>query len=433
MKVTKEQLDKVRVALTIEVSDDKFEEAVEKAYIENIGKIRVDGFRKGHAPRKIVEKVYGKEVFFPDAVEFAIPQAYYEAVMELKDEMTIIAPPEYEVVQLEAGKPFIFKATVDTKQDIALGEYKGIALEKIEEEVTDEELNKYLDEVRAKHAEMDVVTDPEAVVENGDRVLMDFCGKKDGVAFEGGTAENYTLDIGSNSFIPGFEIQMLGMKVGEERALNLNFPENYHEASLAGQPVVFEVKVHEIKRKTLAPLDDEFAKDVSEFDTLDEYKASVLADLSKQKKEAVENQYKAQIANKVTEDSDVIAPESLVKKETENFMNELRYNFSRQGFTLEQYLELTGGKLEDVEKDARTRAESFVKQRLVMEAIAEKEGIEVADDELDKEYERLAEIYKQPVDTVKQMFTMQGQTQAIKTNVLLDKTMDMLLENAQIG
>ena len=226
---------------------------------------------------------------------------------------------------------------------------------------------------------------------------------------------------------------MLGMKVGEERALNLNFPENYHEASLAGQPVVFEVKVHEIKRKTLAPLDDEFAKDVSEFDTLDEYKASVLADLSKQKKEAVENQYKAQIANKVTEDSDVIAPESLVKKETENFMNELRYNFSRQGFTLEQYLELTGGKLEDVEKDARTRAESFVKQRLVMEAIAEKEGIEVADDELDKEYERLAEIYKQPVDTVKQMFTMQGQTQAIKTNVLLDKTMDMLLENAQIG
>ena len=178
MKVTKEQLDKVRVALTIEVSDDKFEEAVEKAYKENIGKIRVDGFRKGHAPRKIVEKVYGKEVFFPDAVEFAIPQAYYEAVMELKDEMTIIAPPEYEVVQLEAGKPFIFKATVDTKQDIALGEYKGIALEKIEEEVTDEELNKYLDEVRAKHAEMDVVTDPEAVVENGDRVLMDFCGKK---------------------------------------------------------------------------------------------------------------------------------------------------------------------------------------------------------------------------------------------------------------
>ena len=166
---------------------------------------------------------------------------------------------------------------------------------------------------------------------------------------------------------------------------------------------------------------------------MDDYKASVLADLSKQKKEAVENQYKAQIANKVTEDSDVIAPESLVKKETENFMNELRYNFSRQGFTLEQSLELTGGKLEDVEKDARTRAESFVKQRLVMEAIAEKEGIEVADDELDKEFERLAEIYKQPVDNVKQMFTMQGQTQAIKTNVLLDKTMDMLLENAQIG
>lgn len=433
MKVTKEQLDKVKVELTIEVDDDKFEEAIEKAYKNNVSKIRVDGFRKGHAPRKIIEKVYGKEVFFPDAVEFAIPQAYYEAVMELKDEISIIAPPEYDVVQLEAGKPFIFKAIVDTKQEIALGEYKGIALEKIEDELTDEELNSYLDEIRGKHAELDVVTDPEATVENGDRVLMDFCGKKDGVAFEGGTAQNYTLDIGSNSFIPGFEIQMIGMKVGEERALNLNFPENYHEPSLAGQPVVFEVKVHEIKRKTLAPLDDEFAKDVSEFDTLEEYKASIVADLSKQKKEAVQNQYKAQIANKVTEESDVVAPESLVKKEAENFMNELRYNFSRQGFTLEQYVELTNTNMEDIENDAKTRAESFVKQRLVMEAIAEKEGIEVADDELDGEFNRLAEIYKQPVENVKQMFMMQGQTQAIKTNVLLDKTMDMLLENAQIG
>lgn len=433
MKVTKEQLDKVKVELTIEVDDDKFEEAIEKAYKNNVSKIRIDGFRKGHAPRKIIEKVYGKEVFFPDAVEFAIPQAYYEAVMELKDEISIIAPPEYDVVQLEAGKPFIFKAIVDTKQEIALGEYKGIALEKIEDELTDEELNSYLDEIRGKHAELDVVTDPEATVENGDRVLMDFCGKKDGVAFEGGTAQNYTLDIGSNSFIPGFEIQMIGMKVGEERALNLNFPENYHEPSLAGQPVVFEVKVHEIKRKTLAPLDDEFAKDVSEFDTLEEYKASIVADLSKQKKEAVQNQYKAQIANKVTEESDVVAPESLVKKEAENFMNELRYNFSRQGFTLEQYVELTNTNMEDIENDAKTRAESFVKQRLVMEAIAEKEGIEVADDELDGEFNRLAEIYKQPVENVKQMFMMQGQTQAIKTNVLLDKTMDMLLENAQIG
>lgn len=432
MKVTKEQLDKVKVALTIEVDDDKFEEAVQKAYKENVGKIRVDGFRKGHAPRKIIEKVYGKEVFYPDAVEFAVPQAYYEALVQTP-EVKVIGAPEYDIVQLEAGKPFIFKATVDTKQEIALGEYKGIALEKIDEEVTEEELNAYLEDVRTKHAELDVVSDPEATVEKGDRVLMDFCGKKDGVAFEGGTAENYTLDIGSGSFIPGFEDQMVGMKVGEERNLDLTFPENYHEPSLAGAPVVFEVKVHEIKRRTLAPLDDEFAKDVSEFDTLEAYKANLMEELGKQKKESITNQYKAQIANKVTEDSDVVAPESMVKKETENFMNEIRYNFSRQGFSLEQYLELTGGKLEDVENDAKTRAESFVKQRIVMEAIAEKEGIEVADEEMDKEFERLAEIYKQPVDNIKQMFMMQGQTQAIKTNVLLDKTMDMLLENAQIG
>ena len=432
MKVTKEQLDKVKVALTIEVDDDKFEEAVQKAYKQNVGKIRVDGFRKGHAPRKIIEKVYGKEVFYPDAVEFAVPQAYYEALVQTP-EVKVIAPPEYDIVQLEAGKPFIFKATVDTKQEVALGEYKGITLEKIDEEVTEEELNAYLEDVRSKHAELDVVTDPEAAVEKGDRVLMDFCGKKDGVAFEGGTAENYTLEIGSGSFIPGFEDQMIGMKVGEERNLDLTFPENYHEASLAGAPVVFEVKVHEIKRKTLAPLDDEFAKDVSEFDTLEAYKANLKEELGKQKKENITNQYKAQIANKVTEDSDVVAPESLVKQETENFMNEIRYNFSRQGFSLEQYLELTGGKLEDVENDAKTRAEGFVKQRVVMEAIAEKEGIEVSDEEMDKEYERLAEVYQQPVDSIKQIFLMQGQAQAIKTNVLLDKTMDMLLENAQIG
>ena len=435
MKVTKEQLDTIKVKFTIEVDDDKFEEAVERVYRDQVKKIKVDGFRKGKAPRKIIENVYGKEVFYGDAVETLIPYSYIEAVKSLDEaeQVTPIARPEFDIVQLEAGKPFIFSALVEVKQDINIENYKGIELEKIEEEVTEEELNTYFDDVRKKHAVIDVLDDADATLMFRDIAVIDFVGKKDGVAFEGGTGKDYPLEIGSNSFIPGFEDQMLGMKKGETKDLELSFPENYHEPSLAGQPVVFEVTVNEIKRQTLPELDDEFAKDVSEFETFEEYKASVVAELNVQKKEYVDMQYKATLSNKVVEMSDVITPDSLLESEKEAVLNELRYSLSQQGFSLEQYVQLTGANMDDIEAEAKERAEGRVKQRLVIEAIAEKEGIEVTEEEMDIEFGKLAEMYQQPIETVKQVFTMQGQTENVRRNAIMEKTMAMLLENAKIG
>ena len=435
MKVTKEQLDTIKVKFTIEVDDDKFEEAVERVYRDQVKKIKVDGFRKGKAPRKIIENVYGKEVFYGDAVETLIPYSYIEAVKSLDEaeQVTPIARPEFDIVQLEAGKPFIFSALVEVKQDINIENYKGIELEKIEEEVTEEELNTYFDDVRKKHAVIDVLDDADATLMFRDIAVIDFVGKKDGVAFEGGTGKDYPLEIGSNSFIPGFEDQMLGMKKGETKDLELSFPENYHEPSLAGQPVVFEVTVNEIKRQTLPELDDEFAKDVSEFETFEEYKASVVAELNVQKKEYVDMQYKATLSNKVVEMSDVITPDSLLESEKEAVLNELRYSLSQQGFSLEQYVQLTGANMDDIEAEAKERAEGRVKQRLVIEAIAEKEGIEVTEEEMDIEFGKLAEMYQQPIETVKQVFTMQGQTENDRRNAIMEKTMAMLLENAKIG
>ena len=430
--VTTERLDKVKVAITIEVDQDRFDAAVMDAYKSMAPRINVDGFRKGHAPKAIIEKQYGPEVFYEEAVNSLIPRVYIDVVKELED-IQPIAKPDMEIVQLEHGKPFIFKAIVDTKQDIELGEYKGLQIEAISDEVTDEDLDQYLESLRSKHAVIEDVTDPEATVQNGDSVLMDFCGKLNGEIFPGGTAAGYTLGIGSHTFIPGFEEQMVGMKVGEERNLDVTFPEDYGEPTLAGQPVVFEVKVNGIKRQTLAPLDDEFAKDVSEFDTLEELKADAKAKLAESKKDAVKMQYKGAVTEMVTKDADVLPPESMVEAEADNYLTDLAFQMRQQGIPLEKYLELTNGSMDDVKAECRTRAEAFVKQRLVLEAIAEKEGIDVTEEEVDAEFGKLAEMYGQPVEQVKQVFTMQGQAAAVRRNVLLEKVTDFLLENAQIG
>lgn len=430
--VSTERLDKVRVAITIEVDQEKFDAAIKEAYKSMAPRISIDGFRKGKAPKAIIEKTYGPEVFYEEAVNTLIPRVYIEVVKEMED-LNPIAKPDMEIVQLEHGKPFIFKATVDTKQEIELGEYKGLKVEKIEEEVTEDELQQYLDSLRSKHAVIEDVTDPEATVQNGDSVLMDFCGKLNGEIFPGGTAAGYTLGIGSHSFIPGFEEQMVGMKIGEERNLDVTFPEEYQEPTLAGKAVVFEVKVNGIKRQTLAPMDDEFAKDVSEFDTLEELKADAMTMLAEQKKQAITMEYKSDVTNQVTNATDVLAPQSMVEAEADNYLNDIAYRMRQQGIELEKYLELTNGSLDDVKEECRVKAELFVKQRLVLETIAEKEGIEVTEEELDAEFEKMAAMYGQPAEQVKQVFNMQGQTAAIKRNLLLEKVSDFLLENAQIG
>ncbi len=433
MNVEIETLDKVQKAVTIEVDQDTFDKALNDAYKERKKDISIPGFRKGHVPRALIEQNYGKDFFYYDAAEKCIFPAYVEAIKAHSDELQPIAEPSFDVVQLEVGKPFIFKATVDTKQDISLGEYKGIELEKLDTEVTDEMVMDELKHKQEQTALLEDVDSDDAIVLNGDVAMIDFCGKKDGVAFEGGTAENYELAIGSKSFIPGFEEGVEGMKVGETKDIDLAFPENYHAEDLAGADVVFTVTVKGIKRRVLAELDDEFAKDVSEFDTLDEYKADIKADLKKTVEESSLNEYKNKLTEKVVNDSDVVAPQSLVSKESENYLNEMKYSMQSKGIELEKYLELTGGNIDELKKELDKRAEVAVKSTLVLEAIAEREDIEVEEDELEAEYDRLAEVYGMEKDKIKQIFLMQGQGDAIRRNILLEKTIQLLLDSANIG
>lgn len=436
MTVSIEKLDKVKAELTITVPVEKFEEAMKRAYKDMAPKIKVPGFRPGKVPMAVVEKMYGAEVFFEDAANYMIMPNYIDALKEAMaadSSFQAISRPDFEIVQMEKGKEFIYKAVVDTKQTVELGEYKGIAIEDIDPEVTGKEIDQYIDMIRSKQAEVKTITDKRNVLKKGDTANIDFVGKKDGVPFAGGSAEGYDLEIGSGSFIPGFEEQMEGMKVEEVRDIELSFPEDYYVSDLAGQPVVFEVTLHAIKRKIMPELNDEFVKDVSNFETVAEYKEDIKNMLSAEKTAEIKNRHKAAVAQKVTEQTDVVAPESMVKEEAESFLQDIRFQMSQQGIKLEDYLNLTNGKLEDVENECRMRAETLVKQTLVFEAIAEKEGLEVTDEDLDAEYARMAEMYNQPVDSVKEIFAMRGQVMAIKRNLLLEKVSEFLLENAKIG
>ena len=436
MTVSIEKLDKVKAELTITVPAEGFEEAMKKAYKDMASKIKVPGFRPGKVPMQVVEKMYGPEVFYEDAANNLIMPQYIDAVREAVEADPFFQPiarPEFDIVQIEKGKEFIFKAVVDTKQQVELGEYKGLEIQEIDGEVSEKEIEQYIDTVRDKQAEVSDVTDADAQLQKGDTANIDFVGKKDGEAFAGGSAQGYDLVIGSGSFIPGFEEQMEGMKLGEVRNVELNFPEDYYVTDLAGQPVVFEVTLNAIKRKTLPELNDEFVKDVSNFETVDAYKEDIKAMLTEEKAAEIKNRYKAEAAQKVTEQSDVVAPKSQVKAEAENFMNDIKFQMSQQGISLEDYVKLTNGNMEDIENECKTRAESFVKQNIVFEAIAEKEGFEISDEELEAEFNKMAEMYKQPVETVKEVFNMRGQVGLIKRNLLLEKVSDFLLENAKIG
>lgn len=436
MTVSIEKLDKVKAELTITVPAEGFEEAMKKAYKDMASKIKVPGFRPGKVPMQVVEKMYGPEVFYEDAANNLIMPQYIDAVREAVEADPFFQPiarPEFDIVQIEKGKEFIFKAVVDTKQQVELGEYKGLEIQEIDGEVSEKEIDQYIDTVRDKQAEVSDVTDADAQLQKGDTANIDFVGKKDGEAFAGGSAQGYDLVIGSGSFIPGFEEQMEGMKLGEVRNVELSFPEDYYVTDLAGQPVVFEVTLNAIKCKTLPELNDEFVKDVSNFETVDAYKEDIKAMLTEEKAAEIKNRYKAEAAQKVTEQSDVVAPESQVKAEAENFMNDIKFQMSQQGISLEDYVKLTNGNMEDIENECKTRAESFVKQNIVFEAIAEKEGFEISDEELDAEFNKMAEMYKQPVETVKEVFNMRGQVGLIKRNLLLEKVSDFLLENAKIG
>lgn len=432
MQVTTERIDKKQVELTIEVDEKTFEEGLQHAYKKIVKQINIPGFRKGKVPRKIVEQRFGTEVLFEDAVDYVLPKAYMEALNNLDDDIVPVSKPEIDIVQLEVNKPFIFKAKVEIKPEVELGEYKGLELEKIDTVVSKDDVNQELENLRQRHAQLEVM--PEGTtVEKGDLVIIDFAGKKDGVPFEGGTAEDYPLEIGSGSFIPGFEEQLIGMALGEEKTINVNFPEEYHSEELAGQPATFDVKIKEIKRKKLADLDDEFAKDVSEFETLQELKQDVENKLKTRKEANAEAELKQLVVEKAAENAEVDIPQGMVDTQIDDILQNFDYRLRMQGLTLENYMQYTNDTIENLRERYQEDAKKSVKEQLVLEAIAKEEGLQVEDSDLEEEFKRLAETYKKEPQEIKEQLEKQGQIEAVKHSIIIDKTIQFLLDNAKIN
>ncbi|MDD2401455.1 MAG: trigger factor [Clostridia bacterium] len=430
MDVIAEKLEKSRVKLTIEVPDEKFEESMQKAYKIVVKKVNVPGFRKGKAPRRIVEKMFGRGILMEEAVQDAVPKAYIEALAQVKDEYTAVSNPDYEMVEMEEGKPFTFKATFDVKPEVILGEYKGIELERLSSEVKTEDVDAEIEKMQQRYAKLVVIEDGEAT--EGDSVSIDFLGKVDGEPFEGGTGENYALELGSNTFIPGFESQVIGVKVGETKDVLVTFPEEYQAENLAGKDAVFTVTVREIKRKEYSSLDDEFAKDVSEFETLQELREDVENKLKEAAEKKAEQSLRQSALQKVAKSTQVEIPQSLIENRINAMVNDFEFSLSQQGFTLEKYLEITNTKLEDLRNNYRANAEVSVKADFTLDAIAKAENIEATQENVDAEIEKMAKNYKQDLDKIRETMEKEGHITNLKFGIMLDKALSFIIEQANI-
>ena len=399
MSVQVEKLEKNMAKLTIEVSAEEFEKGIQAAYLKEKGKISLPGFRKGKAPRKMIEKMYGVGVFYEEAANNVMPMAYSSAAKE--SELEIVSNPEIDIVQIEAGKPFIFTATVAVKPEVTLGEYKGVEVKKVDLTVTDEEIEAELKKEQEKNSRTVNVDD--RAVENGDMIKLDFEGFVDGVAFDGGKGENYDLTIGSNSFIPGFEDQLVGAKIGEDVDVNVTFPEEYHAKDLAGKAAVFKCKVNAISVKELPELDDEFAQEVSEFDTLDEYKADVKKNLEEKKAAEAKTAKENEAVDKAVENAQMDIPDPMIDSQVEQMINDYARRLQSQGLSMEQYMQFTGTTLDALKEQVRPQALTQIKSRLVLEKIAEVEDIQISDEKLDEELAKMAESYKMELDKLKEL------------------------------
>lgn len=399
MSVQVENLEKNMAKLTIEVSAEEFEKAIQSAYLKERGKITLPGFRKGKAPRKMIEKMYGAGIFYEDAANSVMPMAYHDAAEESK--LEIVSSPEIDIVQIEAGKPFIFTATVAVKPEVTLGEYKGVEVEKTDVSVSDDEIEAELKKEQEKNSRTIDVDD--RAVESGDMIKLDFEGFVDGVAFEGGKGENYDLTIGSNSFIPGFEDQLIGAKIDEELDVNVTFPEDYHAKDLAGKAAVFKCTVHSISVKELPELDDEFAQEVSEFDTLDEYKADVKKNLEEKKAADAKTAKENAAVDKAVENAQMDIPEPMIDSQVEQMINDYARRLQSQGLSMEQYMQYTGTTMDALKEQVRPQALTQIKTRLVLEKIAEVEDIQISDEKLDEELAKMAESYKMEVEKLKEL------------------------------
>ena len=395
MSLQVEKLEKNMAKLTIEVSAEELEKAIEKAYQKNKSKLSVPGFRKGKVPRKMVEKMYGVGVFYEDAANDLIPTAYENALTENED-LDIVSQPSIDVVQLEAGKPFIFTAEVALKPEVTLGDYKGIEVEKTDVTVSDEEVDEEINKERESNAR--TITVEDRPVADGDIANIDFEGFVDGEAFEGGKGEGYDLTIGSHSFIDTFEDQLIGKNVGDNVDVNVTFPEEYHAPDLAGKPALFKVTINSIQAKELPELDDDFAQDVSEFDTMDEYKADVKAKLEEKKKKDADNEKEDAVIAKIVENATMEIPDAMIDTQVRQMAQDFAQRLQMQGLSFEQYMQFTGTTAEQLLDQMKPQAKSRIESRLVLEAVVAAENIEATEDEFKEEMEKMASMYQMEVD-----------------------------------
>ena len=426
MSVKVEKLEKNMAKLTIEVPAEEMEKATEAAYQKNKNSMSVPGFRKGKVRRAMIEKMYGKGVFLEEAANSGIPGAYEKAYDECGEE--IVSSPEIDVVTLEAGQPFVFTATVALKPEVTLGKYKGVKIDKVDAEVTEEEINAVIEKERENNSRTKSVEG--RPVQDKDTAVIDFEGFVDGEAFEGGKGENYDLVIGSHSFIDTFEEQLIGKNAGEEVEVNVTFPEEYHAKELAGKPALFKVTIKDIKEKELPELDDEFASEVSEFDTLDEYKADVKKNLVEKKEADAKNQKEMAAIEAVIADAAMEIPDAYVQTVQRQMVDEFAQRIQMQGLSMEQYLKLTGSNIAMMEEQIKPQALKRIQSRLVLEAVVEAEKIETSEEDFEKEVARLAEAYKMETDQVKEMIGEKGKEEIMK-DLAVTKAAEFVTENAK--
>ena len=426
MSLQVEKLEKNMAKLTIEAGADELEKVIEKAYQKQKKKISIPGFRKGKVPRQMVEKMYGKEVFYEDAANELIPDAYDKALDECEED--IVSSPKIEVVQIEAGKPFIFTATVALKPEVKLGKYKGVQVDQMDTEVTDEEIDQEINKERENNARN--ITVDNRPVKDGDITTLDFEGFVDGEPFEGGKGEDYPLTIGSGAFIPGFEEQLVGAEIGKEVEVKVTFPEDYQAENLQGKEAVFKCTIKEIKEKELPELDDEFASEVSEFETMAEYRESVKKSLTEKKEKDAKNAKEEAAIQAVVEDSEMEIPEPMLESQQKQMVDEFAQRITMQGLSMEQYFQFTGTNYQKMVEQVKPQALERIKSRLVLEAVVKAENIEVTEEDYEKELETMAEVYQMEIAKVKDLMG-EREKKNIMQDLAVRKAAEFITDNAE--
>lgn len=427
MSVQVEKLEKNMAKLTVEVSAEDFKAAIKKAFNKNKNRFSIPGFRKGKAPQAMIEKMYGEGVFYEDAADEAINASYAEAMKE--SGLEIVSRPEVTIEKIGKDEPFVYSALVAVKPEVTLGQYKGVEVEKADASVSAEDVEAELKKVQEQNARLLTVED--RGVEDGDQTVIDFEGFVDGKGFEGGKAEDYPLTIGSHSFIDTFEEQLIGKKIGEECEVNVTFPTEYHAAELAGKPATFKVTVKEIKVKELPELNDEFASEVSEFDTLDEYKKDVEKKLSEKKEIEANSKNEDAVVAKVVENASMEIPEKMIDAQAENMVQDMARRMQSQGLSLDMYLKYTGMTVEQMKEQARPDAEKRIRTRLVLEAVAKAENIQISDEKVDEEVAKMAEAYKMEVEKLKS-YMSESDVKQMKEDLAVQQAVDLLVAEAKL-